>query len=212
MVRVHKLSLESRLGKQLEVSHAVFAWLVEHAADLLNKFVVGTDCRSAFERVKARRYNGMMLEFASPVMFRVSGKVEGGVMSERWYEGVWLGKRFDTEEHLVMKDDGLVVRCRAVRERDLPVTMEMLDKLRCSPSDPTGTSKQTDSIPRAGVIGEKRENMKAFRPRRLMITRDAVEKFGSSVNCTKCRDAKGGVYQNYQPFRRMPSQDRRMHA
>ena len=187
MVRVLKLALESRIGKQLQVSHLLFTWLVEHAVDILNKFVVGRDGKSAFERLKGKKYHGMMVEFASPVMFRVSGKVEGGVMTDRWYEGIWLGKRFDTEEHLVMKGDGLVVRCRAVRERDIPLTLDELDKLQCSPWDPTGTSKPADSVPRASIQPEEHENPSAFRPRRVMITKEAIEKFGTTVNCARCR-------------------------
>ena len=43
-------------------------------------------------------------------MFRVAGKVPGGVMTERWHLGTWLGKRFHTEEDIVArKGDGLVI-------------------------------------------------------------------------------------------------------
>ena len=43
MARVLKLDLEHRLTTRLEVTHAVFAWLVEHAVDLHNKFLVGSN-------------------------------------------------------------------------------------------------------------------------------------------------------------------------
>ena len=45
--------------------------------------------------------------------FRFAGNVPGGVMTERWHLGTWLGKRFHTEEHSVArKGDGLVIRSR----------------------------------------------------------------------------------------------------
>ena len=44
-------------------------------------------------------------------------------MSERWYSGFWLGKRLGTEEHVVVKEDGAVVRARAVRELERNVTL-----------------------------------------------------------------------------------------
>ena len=103
MIRVHKLALESRLGVQLKVNHPIFAWLVEHCADILNKCVVRADGRTAWERVRGRKYHGEMLEFASKVMFRVAGKVQGSILTERWYEGVWVGKSAHSDEHLVMK-------------------------------------------------------------------------------------------------------------
>ena len=34
LVRTMKLALEKHLSKPLEVSHPLFAWLVEHAADV----------------------------------------------------------------------------------------------------------------------------------------------------------------------------------
>ena len=192
MVRVHKLALETRIGCRLEVSQSIFSWLVEHAADILNKFVVGADGRTAFQRLKGRKYTGTVLEFCSPVMFRVSGKVQGGLMTERWYEGLWLGKRFDTEEHLVMKDDGFVVRCRAVRERDIPVTKEMLEKLKSTPSDPTGTMKPVESVPRAVMTGVDKKESEGFVPKRITISRAAMNKFGVTERCRKCRNIASG--------------------
>ena len=38
-------------------------WLVEHCADLLNKYSVGKDGRTAYERIKSKRYGGEMIEF-----------------------------------------------------------------------------------------------------------------------------------------------------
>jgi hypothetical protein len=38
MMRVHKLALERRLGSKVPVSHKIVAWLVEHCADVLNRF------------------------------------------------------------------------------------------------------------------------------------------------------------------------------
>ena len=50
-------------------------------------------------------------------------------MSERWSSGVWLGKRLGTEEHMVMKEDGAVVRARAVRELEKNVTLKDYEAL-----------------------------------------------------------------------------------
>lgn len=81
---------------------------------------------------------GNTLEFGSVVMFRVSGQVHGGCMQERWVPGVWFGKKLHTDEHLVLKGDGLVARSRALRETEQKLTKDMLDKLKSTPHDPTG--------------------------------------------------------------------------
>ena len=45
MVRVHKLALEKRIGARWPVKHPLFAWLVEHVSDIMNRFLVGRDER-----------------------------------------------------------------------------------------------------------------------------------------------------------------------
>ena len=56
LVRTLKFGLEKRLGVQIESSHAVMAWIVELAAGTLNKFHVGQDGRTSYERVQGKPY------------------------------------------------------------------------------------------------------------------------------------------------------------
>ena len=109
--------LSSRVGSPISVHSPVFPWIVEHATDILNKCHVASDGKSAYERLKKRPHRGELLPFGASVMFRVAGKVPGGLMSERWHLGTWLGKRFHTEEHIVARNgDGLVIRSSKGRE------------------------------------------------------------------------------------------------
>lgn len=59
-LRVQKLSLEERMQKKLPMTHKLIPGIVEHCADLLNKFVIGNDGRSAYHRMKGRQYHGHM--------------------------------------------------------------------------------------------------------------------------------------------------------
>ena len=94
----------------------MFLWIVEHATDILNKCHVASDGKSAYERLKKRQHREELLPFGASVMFRVAGKVPGGVKTERRHLGTWLGKRFHTEEHTVARrGDGLVIRSRAMK-------------------------------------------------------------------------------------------------
>ena len=57
-------------------------------------------------------------------------------MTERWHLGMWLGKRFHTEEHIVArKGDGLVIRFRAVKAMPEETTLDDLDNIKGSPMD-----------------------------------------------------------------------------
>ena len=108
--------LSCRVGSPISVHSPVVPWIVEHATDIPNKCHVASDGKSACERLKRRHHRGVLLPFGTVVMFRVASKVPGGVMTERWHLGTWLGKRFHTEEHIVARRrDGLVIRSRAVQ-------------------------------------------------------------------------------------------------
>ena len=179
MIRVHKLAFESRLKRTLPCVHPVMSWLVEHCADVLNRYRIGGDGRTPYQRLKGRKFMGHMLEFGSSVMFRASGTVQGGVMQERWFPGIWLGKKLHTEEHLVMKEDGLVVRSRAVRENSQDLTMEDFNKLVSTPHDPLGTIRAATRSIRPAAQTQEHEEEFGQKPRRAKITKNIIEKFGS---------------------------------
>ena len=139
-MRVHKLALETTIQEEIEVDHCAVAWLVENAADVINKVLISQDGNCAYERVKGRTYKGDTLEFATPVLHRVSGKVHGGVMAERWHEGIWLGTCMKANERFVGLSEGGVVRARAVKERpsSMQVTRDELDRITQGPWESTG--------------------------------------------------------------------------
>ena len=138
MLRTSKLDLEARISETLKMTHKVIPWLIEHAVDLVNKVQVSQDGKTSFERVKKKRFNGDILRFANPVMMRVAAKVQGGVMFERWFEGLYLGMRFHSKVAVVMRlSDGVMVRTRSIQRQKRDVTMEMLNKLVGVPWDLT---------------------------------------------------------------------------
>ena len=48
-VRTHKLDLETKLKVAVGIGHPCIAWLVENVADIINKFKIGHDGRTAYE-------------------------------------------------------------------------------------------------------------------------------------------------------------------
>ena len=51
LLRVHLAALEKKVGVVFPSEHPVTAWLVEHASDVLSKYLVGSDGHTAFERL-----------------------------------------------------------------------------------------------------------------------------------------------------------------
>ena len=63
MTRTLKLALEKRLGETISCTHPLMLWVVEHAADVLNKFLVSADGRTAYERMRGKAYKSEVFEF-----------------------------------------------------------------------------------------------------------------------------------------------------
>ena len=196
ILRVHKLRLEARIGERISVTHPVFAWLVEHVADVINKCLVSSDGKTAFERVKGKKHHGEMVEFATPILHRVAGKVHGGVMAERWLDGLWLGKCFETGEHIVSMTEGQVVRARAIKEKptNTELTKEMLDTVKGLPWMPTGTVGEAARpvLHRAVPLADENPEEQEAQPRSVKIRRAVLEKVGYSRHCPKCRAVQRG--------------------
>ena len=88
-VRATLLAHERRRNKVSAV-HDVITWLVEHAADILNKVAEGTDGRNAYERIKGTMER---VEFHRRVMHTTLCKPQ--------VPAICLGMRGFSDEHLV---------------------------------------------------------------------------------------------------------------
>lgn len=151
--RTLKIATEKNLGSRFGVRHPGFLWLIMHAADVLTKCQVLKDGRTAYENIKGRKYTGVMLEFGCVVMHKVESKVEGGVMAPRWIRGIWLGKIFGTDEHIVTMPDGSVVRSPAVKlHAERPWDREFFYSIRGKPWDPSGKEAEDEVLERPGDI------------------------------------------------------------
>ena len=192
MTRVLLFDLSRLVGCPVSVHSPVFPWIVEHATDILNKCHEASDGKSAYERLKKRPHRGELLPFGASVMFRVAGKVPGGLMTERWHMGTWLGRQFHTEEHIVArKGDGLVIRSRAVKVMPEPTTMDDLDAIKGSPWPPSGVLRDVlPDVPRPTLSRDdpsvEPEEERPV-PRNTKITQDILKKFGHTPGCAKCR-------------------------
>lgn len=159
--------------------HPVVIWLVEHCADVPNRYQQGGDGRAPYQRIKGRRCEGHILEFGCKVMFRVSGKAQGGLMQERWFPGIRLVRKLHTSESLVMKEDGLVVRSRAIREVSEDTWQISISSRGCRAIRPAPSERQS-ARRRASLVPNSPRQVKGdnIAPRRLKITRNVVEKLG----------------------------------
>ena len=64
-VRTHKLDLAVR------ISRPCISWMVGNVADIINKFKIGHDGRTAYERLKGKTYTDVIHEFGSVILRRI---------------------------------------------------------------------------------------------------------------------------------------------
>lgn len=191
MMRTYLIDLERRANFKVPINHPLMEWLVEHSADMLNKCSHGSDGRSPYQRIKGRAFHGELAPFGSAIMFRVVGKVKGGELTDRWLPGVWLGKRFASDEHLVaLRDSGRVFRCRSIQALGRAALESELLEVVGRPCNPAGTIDSSLNAPprRADdrAIPPDQEPI-SIQPRNLYITDAVLEKFGLTEGCKKCR-------------------------
>ena len=85
-IRVLKDALEDRWKREISAVECIVPWIVEWSAHVLNRFEVGKDGRTAFERCKGKRAKHLGIEFGEAVLWRKNPQVEP------WGSCQWLGR------------------------------------------------------------------------------------------------------------------------
>ena len=69
-IRVLKDAFETRVGAQIPSNHNILAWSVEFAGTVVNRYEVGRDGKTPFERLRGKQSRLIGLEFCEKVNFR----------------------------------------------------------------------------------------------------------------------------------------------
>ena len=112
------LAVERDLGITVLAVSPIFGWLVRHVVFLYNMFQPhGALGETAYGQLQGRPYRSPMLPFGTPVLLRRPGVLEQGKLEERWIDGLWLGRRHDSDEHVVATKEGIIAG-RTVKRLD----------------------------------------------------------------------------------------------
>ena len=111
------------------------AWLVEHVAGIIAKYLRGTDGRTAHERLFGKQIYEEGFEFGERVLWKKRQSKDMNVLLEaRWMEGLWLGRCWGIPNHSICDSDSVwearvVQRCPEV-QRWQP---DLLGSMRTTP-------------------------------------------------------------------------------
>jgi len=192
--RVLKLALEKRWGVDIPVRHAAIPWAVEYSAFLLNRYEVGHDGRTAYERLKGKRAKCLGLEFGETVHWRTSPTSGAlGKLSSSWRQGVYLGVRGKSGEIIVADDQGVwktrTVQRRPKDERWSASSADLVTRYPWSKEEqkegsqggPVAVKMKEDEVDE-----EKKFESREPVPRNFYIRAEDLKEHGFSAGCQGC--------------------------
>ena len=200
-LRTIKHHAEAKLGRRIEVDGVLFSWLIPFCTQIMNKYRVGPDGRTAYERITGHKNRHQVIGFAEAVDFILEpSKQHIHKADSRLMKGIFLGYEWRTTEYIVGTAEG-VFKCRTIRRRaeEVAYDPECMDYLsipydeyvlKGARTTPIGNSVKSN-LPAA--VGEIPVRRREFVPRRLYIRNADYERHGFTEGCKGCVWLQVGV-------------------
>ena len=202
-VRVMRDALGSRIGATIPEDHPILHWVVEYASVLLNRFEVGHDGKTAYERLRGKKSSMNGIEFGELVHYRrTNWNSRKGKLDIPWYMGTYVGYRTNSGEMIIADEDG-IHRTRSMKKlpreqrwqetilnqiKDTPMTMK---NCKTKEDQEEKETQRTDVFnpPEARKVqteAQEKEEEEAM-PRSFHIIRRDIERYGPTSKCNACR-------------------------
>ena len=115
LIRTLKSSTESNLRTEIGPSHPLIPWIIEHAAQLKNRYMLGADGRTPTERLRDKGVLRPVYELGEKVLFLPLAPARRRDFGARFDSWIYLGCRsFDGQAYIGTPSG--VIRCRTVRQ------------------------------------------------------------------------------------------------
>ena len=200
MIRTIIGHIERDAKYRVEVTDNIFSWVAEHAGNLITHFRIGADGLTPYQRLRGKKSSVRFGVLGEKILFRPL-KQSGGKLNkleQRWRPGIWLGIADKSGQAIVGTKDG----CRRVYYvRRLPKEdawdQELIKEIAGTPWDLVAGTMADE--PKTTIdMPEFEDNVvDDWAPKRLMIRRTDVEKYGETEGCAGCRAILEGRRQNH---------------
>ena len=201
-IRSMKDALDAKIGTNLGITSKVLPWMIEFASVLVNRYLVGHDGKTGYERLKGKQSKVLGFEFGEKVHFRrlpVPGRL--AKLESLWKNGIFVGYKSNTGEYMVVNDEG-AFKSRNVKRmpKEMRWDKAAIEAIRFTPwtvTDPSDGDRRsgahTEHKPRVEIaidkeirlqepLQEERESI----PRRVYLTKSIIDKFGATDGCPGC--------------------------
>ena len=225
-LRTLKSALDSRMQRKVPVHHPLMNWLVEHTANVINRYAVTSDGCTPYQALHGKRSTLKVVEFAEQVFFYVPKKLRAK-LSRRWQLGTYLGLTNSSNEHMIATRLGNVVKSRSV-VRVVEASRWNVDAAFAVAGTPTILNPLDPDADDAYVAVDESEqphleldadlrrhsegepivagpadpsdqphwNVGTFAPGKIMA-RD-LERYGYTDGCARCNDLQTGSSRSYR--------------
>ena len=182
-------------------------WIIEHAAQLKKRYMVGADGRTPTERLRGRGVQRPVYELGEKVLFLPLAPARRGDFGARFDYGIYLGCRSVDGQAYIGTPSG-VIRCRTVRHlcAEERWDKEFVLSIKGTPWSPDG--ERAGDVNIRVALPEARGDRGAHPPdidpptihRRMRLTREMFERFGLRAQCLGCRAIRTGVEYPAKPL------------
>ena len=203
--RTVKSAFETRCKRKLPNNHPLFPWLVIHASDLITRFSKGVDGKTAYERIKGRKFNRPMVEWGECVQYCRLGSAGTDKAAEdeyRWVKGIFLGHNDVSGEVTIGTELG-VVKARDIKRyatNELSWDAEFIFSMKGTPWQPVPGSNRVELVPtivaddsNEPILQEQEGQAREVIPRSFQIFKADVERLGLTPGCDGCVAANRGT-------------------
>ena len=199
-IRTLKMSLERRVKGRLANNHPVMAWMIEHAAYMLNRCKLDTDGRTAYGRLHGKESTARLCEFGERILWYVPKK-HRAKLDARWRYGTFLGRAANCDQNDVGLADGSIVTARAI-VRLVPSLRWNFDKLGSITGVPMDfktkyydiIEEAEDPHQHASTDGPADAEDPDAASRRLSIRYAHLRQHGFTPGCRRCEMHRQGLH------------------
>ena len=190
--------METKAKGELDRNGAVIQWAVRWAAAMLNRFKAGVDGMTADQRIRGRRCSMPIAVFGERVLYKelADGKADRGKIDSDWKDGIWLGIRGRTGEHIIGTPEG-VVKAWSVRRRpdEEKWDISVVNAVKGTPARPKPGREDPIVFVRIELprrIEPGGEQAPGIIPRRVYIKKKDYEQHGFTPGCEGCAEMQDG--------------------
>lgn len=193
--RTLKKQFEDNVKQKLKVGHALTTWLGLWAGEVIFKYKVRDNGRTAYEEMTGHRCSHKAVGFGQKVQFMTTpDKSKNNKFEGNWSVCYFIGVQNRSGERLIVKENGLY-RCKTIRAmtHDQSYSDELMQMdvvtvdayLREGAKTKLGI-RDVASEP-SGILhdGDEQDD-KGSAPRRVRIERAYVRKYGYTPGCRGC--------------------------